>query len=213
MTTYKVTHMDHQGGTKFYRVIHDPTQEVAIYQWGKKQGKMSWADGQFKVETPHDAGLAAREKIWAKEDKGYERTANFDVELPDHYFDFHAKQVKSKFNLTTILDREARDAIHRRGGQQTLNPNQRTPSQPQDPAAWNGQNGQGDNSKQDGDPANELDALLDRLNTALVKAASGEETWVEYATLSTAVQEARDTLDKAEATFEALESLVLETSS
>lgn len=209
MTAYKVTHMDHQGGTKFYRVIHDPTQEVVIYQWGKKNGNASWADGQFKIETPHNAGLAAREKIWAKVDKGYERTADFDVELPDHYFNFSAKQVKSKFQLTTVLDAETKKTIQNKGGQQTLNPNQRKAPEPQDPAAWNGQNGQ----QGDGDPANELNALLDRLNTALVKAASGEEAWVEYATLSTAVQEARESLEQAEATFEALESLVLETSS
>lgn len=204
MATYKVTHMEHNSGTKFYRVIHDPTQEVVIYQWGKIQGNLSWANGQFKIETPHNAGLAAREKIWEKGDKGYERTADFDVELPDHYLNFFTKQVESKFQLTTVLDAETKKTIQNKGsrGQQSVHP----ALVPQDPAAWNGQNGQQDG----GNPANELDALLDRLNAALVKAASGEEIWVEYATLSTAVQEARESLDQAEATFEALESLVLD---
>lgn len=204
--TFKVTHLEHSGGTKFYRVMYSDQIEVVIYQWGKKQGNVGWADGQFKVETPHRAGEAARKKIWEKEDKGYERTVNFDVEIPSHYLESHAKQVKSKFQLTTLLDRETKNAIKNKGGQQALNPNQRNPPEPQDPAAWNGQNGQ----QGEGNPANELDALLDRLNTALVKAASGEEAWVEYATLSTAVQEARESLEQAEATFEALESLVLE---
>lgn len=208
MPTYKVTHMEHSGGTKFYRVIHDPTHEVVVYQWGKKHGKMSWADGQFKVETPHRAGEAAREKIWAKEDKGYEHTVNLEVDLPDHYFDFHAKTIKSKYQLATSLDRETRKALNPLDPNQRKGPKppQRTPPQPEDPAAWNGQN----SPPRDGDPANELSVLLERLNTALVKAASGGEAYVEYATLSTAVQEARESLELAEATFEALESLVLE---
>lgn len=203
--TFKITHLEHSGGTKFYRVMHDDQIGVVIYQWGKKQGNMSWADGQFKVETPHRAGEAARKKIWDKEDKGYERTVTFDVEVPSHYIESQAKEVKSKRNLATLLDRKTREEIRQKGGQQALNPNQRKPPQPQDPAAWNGQNGQQDPPATPG-----LDALLDRLNTALVKAASGEEAWVEYATLSTAVQEARESLERAEATFEALESLVLE---